>query len=71
MRKCPICKSDAEELDRGTFDGFTIQCSTHGEVEFSDTARSTRWECRSRLSGVEAVLAEWRSRAMSLISPAG
>ena len=43
MHKCPICKSEAEELERGPFEGFTIHCSTHGEIEFSDTARSARW----------------------------
>jgi hypothetical protein len=43
MDKCPVCKSDAEELERGVFDGYAIKCPTHGSIEFSDTVRATRW----------------------------
>src|SRR5262245_38881763 len=39
--KCPVCKSDAEELERGFFDGHAIKCPIHGEVEFSDTVRAS------------------------------
>jgi hypothetical protein len=42
MDKCPVCKSDAEELEAGLFDGYAIRCPTHGEIEFSDTVRATR-----------------------------
>ena len=51
MHKCPICRSEAEELERGTFDGFTTHCSRHGEIEFSDTARSARSLYRMRRIG--------------------
>src|SRR5260221_1507478 len=33
MDKCPVCKSDAEELEAGLFDGYAIRCPTHGEIE--------------------------------------
>jgi hypothetical protein len=42
MDKCPICKSDAQELERGLFDGYAVKYPTHGEFEFSDTVRATR-----------------------------
>ena len=32
-RTCPICGSEAEEIDQGTFDGTAFRCKTHGEVE--------------------------------------
>ncbi len=44
MDKCPVCKSDAEELDAGLFDGYAIKCPTHGEIEFSDSVRVERWD---------------------------
>jgi hypothetical protein len=40
--QCPICKSEAQELERGFFDGYALKCPTHGEIEFSDTVRTTR-----------------------------
>ena len=40
--ECPICKSEARELDRGLFDGNALRCPVHGEIEFSDTVRATR-----------------------------
>jgi hypothetical protein len=40
--ECPICKSEAQELERGFFDGHALRCTVHGEIEFSDTVRSTR-----------------------------
>jgi hypothetical protein len=43
MNQCPVCKSDAEELNQGLFDGHAIKCTTHGEIEFSDSVRVERW----------------------------
>jgi hypothetical protein len=37
--KCPICGSDAEEIEKGMGDLITIRCPNH-EFEFSDTIRS-------------------------------
>ena len=38
MTRCPICGSEAEAIDQGTFDGSAFRCSTHGEVEVTDSA---------------------------------
>ena len=34
MAQCPICKSEAEEIDLGLFDGAGFSCKRHGEFEF-------------------------------------
>jgi hypothetical protein len=48
---CPICKSEAEAINVGSFDGVGIRCKTHGEFEVADSAlamhkdtEGTRWE---------------------------
>jgi hypothetical protein len=38
---CPICRSQAEQLDR-IIDGDVIRCHTHGEFEFTRTARNEK-----------------------------
>ena len=35
---CPICKSEAEAINVGLFDGVEIRCKTHGEFEVADSA---------------------------------
>jgi hypothetical protein len=40
--ECPICKSKAEEIEKGFFDGHTVKCPVHGEFEYTDTVNSTR-----------------------------
>jgi hypothetical protein len=42
--ECPICKSKAQELEGGRFDGYALKCPVHGEVEVSDTVRATRMD---------------------------
>jgi hypothetical protein len=37
MNNCPICKSNAEELETRTPEMHAIRCETHGEFEFSNT----------------------------------
>jgi hypothetical protein len=51
MLVCPICKSEAEEINPGTFDGVGFRCINHGEFEVADSALTehkntepTRWE---------------------------
>jgi hypothetical protein len=51
MPECPICKSEAEEIDRGLFDGTGFHCETHGEFRvaasvFAETKERTheQWE---------------------------
>ena len=38
----PICKSEAEEIDPGIFDGVWFRCPKHREFGVSDTALKTR-----------------------------
>jgi hypothetical protein len=35
---CPICKSEAEAINVGLFDGVGFRCKTHGEFEVADGA---------------------------------
>jgi hypothetical protein len=66
MDKCPVCKSDAERLEPGFFDGYTIKCPTHGEIEFSDTTRVTRWN--EPREAWECALTKARDRALRTAS---
>jgi hypothetical protein len=52
---CPICKSEAEAINVGLFDGVGFRCKTHGEFEVADSAlamhkdtEATRWEAALR-----------------------
>jgi hypothetical protein len=42
MVTCPICKSEAEEIEGDTFDGMWFRCLKHREFGVSDTALKTR-----------------------------
>ena len=42
MAICPVCKSEAEVIDPGTFDGVWFRCLKHREFGISDTAVKTR-----------------------------
>jgi hypothetical protein len=42
MLICPICKSEAEEIEPGTFDGVWFRCLKHREFGVSNTALKTR-----------------------------
>ena len=53
MATCPICKSNAELIEPGFFEGITFRCAKHDEFDVSDTvlsisdlmnADSARWE---------------------------
>jgi hypothetical protein len=35
--KCPICGSDAEQIEKGMGDFITLRCPNHGEFQFSYT----------------------------------
>jgi hypothetical protein len=37
LTACPICQSQAEEIDR-SFDGTAFRCKNHGDFEVSDSA---------------------------------
>ena len=36
--RCPICKAEAAEIDRGLFHGIGFDCKFHGRFRVSSTA---------------------------------
>jgi hypothetical protein len=70
MVTCPICKSEAEEIEGDTFDGVWLRCLKHREFGVSDTALKTRknaepeqWE---RAKAIERAGPEERSKILDL-----
>ena len=68
MATCPVCKSEAEEIEPGTFDGVWFRCLKHREFGASDTALKTRkdaepeqWE-RALKKAIERAGAEKRPK---------
>src|ERR1700704_5656596 len=51
MVQCPICKSAAEEIDRGLFDSTGFDCKQHGRFRVADTVirlmQSIKWKRRA------------------------
>jgi hypothetical protein len=45
---CPICKSEADAINVGLFDGVGIRCKTHGEFEFADSALAMHKDTEGR-----------------------
>jgi len=69
---CPICKSEAEEIEPGTFDGVWFRCLKHREFGVSDTALKTRknvepeqWE-RALKKAIERAGPEERPKILDL-----
>ena len=57
MTRCPICKSEAAEVDRGLFDGVGFDCRFHGRFRVSGTVlaqrkgrRRRQWEHAARVT---------------------
>jgi hypothetical protein len=48
MATCPICKSEAEEIEGDAFDGVWFRCLKHREFGVSDTALHIEMDWRSR-----------------------
>ena len=51
MATCPICNSEAEQIEPGAFDGKTFRCPKHGEFDVAHSVLNTmmnasaaRWE---------------------------
>ena len=42
MTRCPICNSEAEEIDRDIFEGVGYDCKFHGLFRVSGTVLSQR-----------------------------
>jgi hypothetical protein len=47
MATCPICKSEAQEIYPGSFDGKTFRCPNHNEFDVSDSVLKTRMNATS------------------------
>ena len=47
MATCPICKSEAQEIYPGSFDGTTFRCPNHNEFDVSDSVLKTRMNATS------------------------
>jgi hypothetical protein len=67
--RCPICKAEAEEIDRGLFDGLGFDCRFHGRFRVAGSVlverkKRTRkqWEHALMLARARA------SEALPLIS---
>ena len=44
MTRCPICNSEATEIDRGLFEGMGFDCKFHGRFRVSGTVLAQRKE---------------------------
>jgi hypothetical protein len=61
MATCPICRSEAQEIELGFLDGKTFRCPKHDDFDVSDTALTTRLSASS--NEWEAALKKATSRA--------
>jgi hypothetical protein len=69
MTRCPICSSEAEEIDRGLFDGVGFDCKFHGRFRVSGTVLVERKKRTRRQWEHALMLARARaSEALPLIS---
>jgi hypothetical protein len=64
MATCPICKSEAEEIEPGTFDGVWFRCLKHREFGVSDTVLSLK-------PRMDAGPDEWEAALKKAIERAG
>ena len=63
MTTCPICKSDAEEIELGFFDGKTFRCPKHNVFQVSDTVLSDPSRMGAARNQWEAALIKATNRA--------
>jgi hypothetical protein len=69
VTRCPICKSEAAEIDRGLFDGIGFDCKFHGRFRVSGTVLAQRKKWTRRRWEHALMLARARaSETMPLIS---
>jgi hypothetical protein len=69
MITCPICKSDAEEIEPGFFEGKTFWCRKHGEFEVSNSVLSVAGLMDSAPGKWEAALKNATIRAAAGARP--
>jgi hypothetical protein len=63
MATCPICRSDAEEIEPGVFDGKTFRCPKHGEFDVTGSVLGVRTHMAADSNQWEAALKKAVSRA--------
>ena len=69
MIRCPICKTEAEEVDRGAFEGLGFDCKFHGRFRVSGIVLTQRKQHTRKQWERALVLARARaSETMPLIS---
>jgi hypothetical protein len=69
VTRCPICKSEAAEIDCGLFDGVGFDCRFHGRFRVSGTVLAQRKRRRRRQWEHALMLAKARaSDGLPLIS---
>jgi hypothetical protein len=62
MPQCPICKSEAEEIDLGLFDDAAFDCKTDGRFRVAGTVFAlpqgwARWQWETALTIAKRVAA--------------
>ena len=65
--RCPICNSEATEIDRGLFDGVGFDCKFHGRFRVSGTVLAQR-KGRTRRQWEHALMLA-RARASETTTP--
>jgi hypothetical protein len=60
MPQCPICKSEAEEIDLGLFDGTGFSCKRHGEFRVADSVfKESRARTRQQWENALTLAEPW------------
>ena len=67
VTRCPICNSEAAEIDRGLFDGVAFDCKFHGRFRVSGTVLAQR-KGRTRRQWEHALMLA-RARASETTTP--
>jgi uncharacterized Zn finger protein (UPF0148 family) len=65
MPTCPICKTDAFEIEAGYFDGKTFRCPKHGEFDVTGSVLSDRTHMAAEENQWEAALKKAAGRVIA------
>jgi hypothetical protein len=63
MAICPICKSEATEIEPGSFDGKSFSCPNHGEFDVTGSVLSVPAHMAAGTEQWEAALKKAASRS--------
>jgi hypothetical protein len=64
MAICPICKSTAEEIEPGFFDGKTFRCQKDGEFGVADSVLEMPAYMNATSAGWEVALRRAKNKAL-------